>query len=36
VDIELCFDMLKNGKIKDNKTMIGIMLADMQLKGDLS
>jgi ADP-ribose pyrophosphatase len=35
VDIELCFDMLKNGKIKDNKTMIGIMLADMYLKGEL-
>jgi ADP-ribose pyrophosphatase len=36
VDMELCVDMLKNGKINDNKTMIGIMIADMYLKGELS
>ena len=36
VDIELCLDMLKNGKFKDNKTMIGIMIADLYLKGELS
>ena len=35
VDIEACVDMLKAGKIKDNKTMIGIMIADMHLKGEL-
>ena len=35
VGVDLCVDMLKNGKIKDNKTMIGIMIADMFLKGEL-
>jgi ADP-ribose pyrophosphatase len=36
VDIELCVDMLKNGRIRDNKTMIGIVIADLFLKGELS
>jgi len=31
VDVEACVDMLKNGKIRDNKTMIGIMIAEMHL-----
>lgn len=35
VDVEACVDMLKNGKINDNKTMIGIMIADLVLKGEL-
>lgn len=35
-EIDLCVDMLKNGKIKDNKTMIGIMIADIYIKGELS
>ena len=35
VDIELCLDMLKNGKFKDNKTMIGVTIADLYLKGEL-
>ena len=35
VDIELCVDMLKNGKIRDNKTMIGVMIADMYLRGEI-
>lgn len=35
-DVELCLDMLKNGKIKDNKTMIGIMISDLYFKGELS
>lgn len=35
VDIEACVDMLKNGKINDNKTIIGIMIADMVIKGEL-
>lgn len=35
VDIEMCVDMLKNGKINDNKTMIGILIADMYLRGEL-
>lgn len=36
VDVEACLDMLKNGKIHDNKTMIGIMIADLVLKGELA
>lgn len=35
VDIEVCVDMLKNGKIRDNKTMIGIMIASFYLSGEL-
>lgn len=35
VGVDLGVDMLKNGKIKDNKTMIGIMIADMFLRGEL-
>lgn len=27
IDLETCVDMLKNGKINDNKTIIGIMIA---------
>ncbi len=36
VDLDLCVDLLKNGKIRDNKTMIGIMIADLVVKGELS
>lgn len=36
VGLDLCVDMLKNGKIRDNKTMIGIMIADLVVKGELS
>ena len=36
VDIDACMDMLKAGKINDNKTMIGIMAADLFLKGELT
>jgi ADP-ribose pyrophosphatase len=35
VDIDACVDMLKNGKIRDNKTMIGIVIAEKYLKGEL-
>jgi len=35
VDIELCLDLVKTGKIKDNKTMIGVMIADMAAKGEI-
>jgi len=35
VDVEMCVDMLKRGKINDNKTMIGILIADMYLRGEL-
>ncbi|MFH1386089.1 MAG: NUDIX hydrolase [bacterium] len=31
VDIETCIDLVKKGKIKDNKTIIGIMLADQYI-----
>lgn len=33
VDIEACVDLVKRGKIKDNKTIIGIMLADQHVNG---
>ena len=36
LDIELCREMLKAGKIRDNKTMIGIMLAGLYLNGEIS
>ncbi|OGB87829.1 hypothetical protein A3J44_00100 [candidate division WOR-1 bacterium RIFCSPHIGHO2_02_FULL_45_12] len=29
IDLETCVDMVKNGKINDNKTIIGIMIATM-------
>ena len=35
VDIEACVDMVKNGKIRDNKTMIGIMLAERVTSGQI-
>ncbi len=35
IDLDLCVDMLKAGKIRDNKTMIGIVIADMVVKGEL-
>ena len=36
IDIEACLDMVKTGKIRDNKTAIGILFADKYLKGELS
>lgn len=35
IDLETCVDLLKEGKIKDNKTIIGILLAEKHLKGKL-
>ncbi|MBU0502143.1 MAG: NUDIX hydrolase [bacterium] len=35
IDLEACGDLLHAGKIKDNKTMLGIMIAEKYLKGDL-
>ncbi|OGB88825.1 hypothetical protein A2625_02130 [candidate division WOR-1 bacterium RIFCSPHIGHO2_01_FULL_53_15] len=35
VDLELCLDLVKTGKIRDNKTMIGVLIAEMFIKGDL-
>ena len=34
VDIEAALDLAKTGRIRDNKTLIGIMLADKFLKGE--
>lgn len=36
VDLELCLDLVKTGKIKDNKTMVGVMIADLFVRGELS
>ena len=36
VDLDACVDMLKAGKIKDNKTMIGIMIAQWKNKAKTS
>ncbi len=35
VEIDLCLDLVKTGRIKDNKTMVGIMIADLLVKGEL-
>ncbi len=35
IDLPAAVRMLKDGKIKDNKTMIGILIADLHLKGEL-
>lgn len=35
IDVAACLDLLKNGKIIDNKTMIGIMIADLYQKGEI-
>jgi len=35
VDIDTCVDLLKTGKIHDIKTMLGIMIADMVVRGEL-
>lgn len=34
VDIETCLDLVKTGKVRDNKTAVGIWLADLFLKGE--
>jgi len=34
VDIETALDLARTGRVKDNKTLIGIMLADKFLKGE--
>jgi len=36
LDLEACVDMLHAGKIKDNKTMIGIMIAQWKNKSKIS
>jgi ADP-ribose pyrophosphatase len=35
VDFDLCLDLVKTGKIKDNKTIVGVMIAELFLKGAL-
>lgn len=35
VEVDLCLDLIKTGKIRDNKTMVGIMIADLFLRGEL-
>lgn len=35
VETDLCLDLIKTGKIRDNKTVIGVMIADLFLKGEL-
>lgn len=35
VDAELGLDLVKTGKIRDNKTVIGVLIADLFLKGEL-
>lgn len=34
--VDECVELLKTGQIKDNKTMIGILAADLYLKGELA
>ena len=34
VDIELCMDLIKTGKIRDNKTIVGVMIADLYASQD--
>lgn len=36
VDLETCLDLVKRGEIKDNKTIIGIMIADLASRGELA
>ncbi|MDD5383063.1 MAG: NUDIX hydrolase [Candidatus Margulisbacteria bacterium] len=35
IDVEACLELLKTGKIRDNKTMIGVMIAELFLKGEI-
>lgn len=35
VETDLCLDLIKTGKIRDNKTVVGVMIADLFLKGEL-
>jgi len=34
IDLETCLDLVKEGKVKDNKTIVGIMIADQYLRGE--
>jgi ADP-ribose pyrophosphatase len=35
IEVELGLDLIKTGKIRDNKTIVGVMIADLFLKGEL-
>lgn len=35
VEVELCLDLIKTGKIKDNKTIVGVTIADLFIRGGL-
>lgn len=35
VDIETCLDLVKTGKVRDNKTIVGVMIADLFVRGEL-
>ncbi|MGB9613398.1 MAG: NUDIX domain-containing protein [Candidatus Margulisiibacteriota bacterium] len=35
VETELCLDLVRTGKIKDNKTIIGVLIANLFLRGEL-
>jgi hypothetical protein len=35
VDADLALDLVKTGKIRDNKTIVGVLIADLFLKGEL-
>jgi ADP-ribose pyrophosphatase len=35
VDIEACWELVRAGKIRDNKTIIGVVIADLFIKGEL-
>ena len=35
VEFELCLDLIKTGKIRDNKSIVGIMIADLFIRGEL-
>jgi ADP-ribose pyrophosphatase len=35
VDLDLCWDLIKTGKIRDNKTIVGVTIADLFIKGEL-
>ncbi|MBI5078932.1 NUDIX hydrolase [Candidatus Saganbacteria bacterium] len=35
VDIEACLELVRTGKIRDNKTIVGVMIADLFVRGEL-
>lgn len=35
VDVESCLELVKHGQIRDNKTMVGVMIAVLYIRGEL-